>query len=157
MNIICILIGMIFFIADFLSKRYVIANVDLGETFGHFTPLIDFTYVQNTGAAFSILEGKMILLSVISVVFSVGVVVFWVIKKPESKLLKLSLSLLLAGALGNAVDRIAYGFVVDFIQTTFINFPVFNIADIGVTVGAVLLAVYAIFFDETEKKENSDG
>ena len=61
-----------------------------------------------------------------------------------------SLMLMFAGALGNAIDRIFRGYVVDFIETTFISFPVFNIADIAITVGAVLLIIYILFFDKTE-------
>lgn len=138
---------------DFFSKSYVLNNVTLGETFGSFTPLIDFTYVQNTGAAFGIFSGKMNILAVISFAFCIGVIVCWVIKKPQDKLLCISLSMIFAGALGNGIDRVTLGFVVDFIKTTFINFPVFNIADIGITVGVALLAIYLTFFDKEEKSQ----
>ncbi len=138
---------------DFFSKSYVLNNVALGETFGSFTPLIDFTYVQNTGAAFGMFSGKMNILAVISLAFCIGVIVYWVIKKPQDKLLCISLSMIFAGALGNGIDRVTLGFVVDFIKTTFINFPVFNIADIGITVGVALLAIYLIFFDKEEKSQ----
>ena len=59
--------------------------------------------------------------------------------------------MMFAGAFGNAIDRIFRGFVIDYIQTSFINFPVFNIADIGITVGAILLVVYFIWFDKEDK------
>ncbi|MDD6484189.1 MAG: signal peptidase II [Clostridiales bacterium] len=138
--------------ADFFVKQYILHNAAVGETFGHFTPLFDFTYVQNTGAAFSILSGKMWLLSLISAAFCIAVVVYVIKKRPTNRLLCLSLALVFAGALGNAIDRVCYGFVVDFIQTTFINFAVFNIADMAITIGAVLLIVYVLLFDRDGKE-----
>ena len=153
MTVLSIIIAAVFFFADFVTKRYVLSNVSVGETFGSFTPLIDFTYVQNTGAAFSIMSGKMGVLSIVSVAFCISVVVYWILKRPTQRLLCISLAMIFGGALGNAVDRIFYGFVVDFIETTFIDFPVFNIADIGITVGVALLMIHFIFFD----KEESNG
>ena len=152
MTIVSIIIAVAIVVADFLTKRFVYLNISPGETFGAFTPLIDFTYVQNTGAAFGMLSGMMSVLAIISIAFCIGMIIFWIIKKPTHKLLCTSLALIFAGALGNGIDRVAYGFVVDFIETTFIEFPVFNIADIGVTVGAALLMIYLIFFD----KEDAD-
>lgn len=146
-----ILIGLVFFAGDFISKRYILSNVALGETFGSFTPLIDFTYVQNRGAAFSILSGKINFLAIISIVFCIALIIYVIVKKPKHKLLCISLAMLFSGALGNAIDRLFYGFVVDFIETTFVNFAVFNIADIAITVGAFLLAIYLIFFDKDTK------
>ena len=128
-------------------------NVALGETFGSFTSLIDFTYVQNTGAAFGMFSGKMNILAIISFAFCIGVIIYWIIKKPKDKLLCISLSMIFAGALGNGIDRLSLGFVVDFIKTTFIDFPVFNIADIGITIGVTLLAIYLTFFDKEEKRK----
>ncbi len=151
MILVYILIGLVFFVGDFLSKRYILSNVSLGETFGSFTPLIDFTYVQNKGAAFSILSGKINFLAIISVIFCIGLIIYVIVKKPSNKLLCISLAMIFSGALGNAIDRLFYGFVVDFIETTFVNFAVFNIADIAITVGAVLLGIYLIFFDKDTK------
>ncbi len=109
--------------------------------------VIDFVYVKNNGAAFNILSGKIELLSLISVVFAVGVIWYIIYKKPQNKMFRLSLMLLFAGAVGNVIDRIFRGFVVDFIKTTFIDFPVFNIADIAIVCGAILLSVYMLFFE----------
>lgn len=109
--------------------------------------VIDFVYVKNNGAAFNILSGKIELLSLISVVFAVGVIWYIIYKKPQNKMFRLSLMLLFAGAVGNVIDRIFRGFVVDFIKTTFIDFPVFNIADIAIVGGAILLSVYMLFFE----------
>ncbi len=153
MIFIYILIGLVFFVGDFVSKRYILSNVALGETFGSFTPLIDFTYVQNRGAAFSILSGKINFLAIISIIFCIGLIIYVIVKKPSHKLLCISLAMLFSGALGNAIDRLFYGFVVDFIETTFVNFAVFNIADIAITVGAILLGIYLIFYDKDTTSE----
>ena len=79
--------------------------------------------------------------------------VYWLLKKPGHPLLCTSVTMMFAGALGNAIDRIFRGFVVDYISLAFMDFPVFNIADIAITVGAVLLVVFVMFFDKG-KTEN---
>lgn len=144
------IISAVFLIADFLSKYFINNNIALGEKFFSIPYILDFTYVRNTGAAFSMMSGKLSLLSFISIAFCVGVIVYWVIKKPKHPLLCTALSMMFSGALGNAIDRIFYGYVVDFIAVSFVDFPVFNIADIAITVGAVLVIIYLIFFDKDE-------
>lgn len=164
--IICALAAAVIIAGDRLSKLWVTANAQVGETIARL-PLFNITYVRNEGAAFSILSGRLGVLSVISVLFCIGVIAYFVIKRPKHKLWCTALALMFAGALGNAWDRIFYGYVVDFIETAFIDFPVFNIADMAITIGAALMVVYAIFFDgdtkpngdtkaggDTEKKES---
>ena len=140
---------------DRLSKWWIMSNVQLGETFAHL-PLFDFMYVKNEGAAFSMLSGRLGILALVSIVFCIGVLVYFIVKRPTSKLWCFALTLMFAGAFGNAWDRIFYGYVVDFIETTFMNFAVFNIADIAITVGAALMVVYAIFFDKDSKKADGE-
>ncbi len=154
-----LIISILIVIADQAVKYIVASGMNVGETAFSVLKLFDITYVQNKGAAFSILSGKLSFLSLISIAFCVVCTVYWVKKKPKHPLLCISLTMLFAGALGNAIDRIFRGFVVDYIQTTFISFPVFNIADIAITVGAALLVVYVIFFDKEDKnaKNNSKG
>lgn len=138
---------------DFLMKRYILSNFRQGEIFGAIPFVADLIYVRNTGAAFSILSGRTQILSILSVIFCIAAAVYWVVKKPSHPLLCSSVALLFSGALGNAIDRLAYGFVVDFISIVWFDFPVFNIADMAIVTGAILLVVYEIFFD----KEQSDG
>lgn len=154
MLILYIVIGAVILFADQLSKIWVCANAALGDTFASFGGLVDFTYVQNTGAAFSIMSGKMPVLSLISFVFCIAVIIYWIKKKPKNPLLCTAVVMMFSGALGNAIDRLLRGFVVDFIQLKFIAFPIFNIADIAITVGAVLLVLYVIIFSEDDKKNN---
>lgn len=154
-----LIISILIIIADQLVKYFVAAGMSVGDTAFSVLNLFDITYVQNQGAAFSILSGKLSILSLISVIFCVGVIVYWIKKKPTHPLLGTALTMMFAGAFGNAIDRIFRGFVVDYIQTTFINFPVFNIADIGITVGAALLVLYVILFDKEDKnaKNNTES
>ena len=154
-----LIISILIIIADQLVKYFVAAGMSVGDTAFSVLNLFDITYVQNQGAAFSILSGKLSVLSLISVVFCVGVIVYWIKKKPTHPLLCTALTMMFAGAFGNAIDRIFRGFVVDYIQTTFITFPVFNIADIGITVGAALLVLYVILFDKEDKnaKNNTES
>ena len=108
--------------------------------------VLSFTYVENFGAAFSLFENQFFIL----VPFSILVTVlcgYFVIKarKASCKKLSLSISMIISGALGNLTDRILRGYVVDFISADFIDFPVFNVADILVVTGGIL-TVALIFF-----------
>lgn len=144
-------------IADQAVKYLVVSHIALGETAFSILGLFSVTYVKNEGAAFSIMSGRVSALSVVSVIFCIGVIAYWIWKKPKNKLLCTSLALMFSGALGNAIDRIFRGFVVDFINAEFISFPVFNIADTAIVIGAALLVLYEILFDKKEdKKENAD-
>ena len=145
------IVAALIIIADFLTKYFIKTNVALGNAFFSVPGLVDFTYVQNRGAAFSMFSGKVSVLSVVSIAFCIAVVIYWIVKKPKHPLLCAALSMMFAGALGNAIDRVFYGFVVDFIAVRFIDFPVFNIADMAITIGAALVIVYVIFFDKDTK------
>lgn len=111
------------------------------------------TYVENRGAAFGIFQGGTAFFVVFTIV--VLALIAWLIKKygRESKLLSLSLVFVAGGAVGNLIDRILRGFVVDFFDFCLINFPVFNVADIFVCMGAAMLIVFVMFFDGKEKKD----
>lgn len=117
-------------------------------------PLIDgvfaLTYVENTGAAFSLLAGKnqQYLLAAIALVVVLAAV--WALKNgwALTALGKVSIYLIIAGAVGNLIDRVARGFVVDLFNFELIHFPVFNVADIYVVVGVILFLVYNLFLHD---------
>lgn len=135
--------------ADQLVKFIIASSAAVGEVIASI-PGLEIMYVQNRGAAFSLLSGKISFLTIISIAFCAAAVVYFIKRKPSHPAMRIAIALMFSGALGNALDRIIRGFVVDFIRVTFINFPVFNIADIAITVGAFLLVVYEIFFDKSE-------
>lgn len=142
---------------DQIIKRNIFTTKAVGEVFGEIPGICNFIYVKNTGAAFSAFSGNTIALSCISIIFALAVIAFWVWKKPQSELLQLSLSLIFAGAVGNGIDRVAYGFVVDFISIKWFDFPVFNIADIAIVIGTILIVLYEIIFDNSSNKEKTNG
>lgn len=142
---------------DQLVKYLVLNNIDLGAHVPFIPHIVELTYVQNTGAAFSMFEEHTWILALISLVMSlVLAVALWknFFRHPVGKI---TLTLLLAGAVGNLIDRVFRGFVVDMFNVLFMNFAVFNVADICVVVGGIAAAVYYLFFmDKLEPKEKAD-
>ena len=105
--------------------------------------LFRIDFVKNYGAAFNIFSGNRIFLSCISIFFSI-VLTYLILKKNNSSLFDLlSYSFILGGTIGNGIDRVLRGYVIDFINLNFINFPVFNIADISINIGFIFL-LYSI-------------
>ena len=106
--------------------------------------LFKLDFVKNYGAAFNIFSGNRIFLSIISIIFSI-LLLYLILRKNTSKSIDMySYSFILAGTVGNGLDRIIKGFVIDFINLNFIDFPVFNIADISINIGFILI-LYSIF------------
>ncbi len=146
-----ILLVVVVVVFDQAVKVYILNNCRVGQVFGEIPYVADFMYVQNTGAAFSVLSNNTALLTAITVLFLIAIILYKIIKKPKTVMENLALALFFAGGLGNAIDRVMYKFVVDFIDIKWFNFPVFNIADIAVVAGAIAAIIYVIFFDEEEK------
>jgi signal peptidase II len=129
-----------------------LASVYLKPTPSQTVPLIKgvfhLTYAENRGAAFSILQNKRTLFIVVTVMFIIFAVYYLLRHRNENILVKISLSMILSGAIGNLIDRVRFGYVVDFMDFRLINFPIFNIADCGVVIGSILLGYYLIFIAE---------
>lgn len=109
-------------------------------------------FARNTGAAFSMLSSAPWLVSVLSAALIIAVVALLVTDRKLDKWTRLGLWLVVAGGLGNVYDRLAYGFVVDMIEVLFVDFAIFNVADICVCCGAFLAAAAMIFSDMKQKK-----
>ena len=116
--------------------------------------VLSISYKQNTGAAWSLLEGHVVLLSIITLIFLMLLVTFDHFFKEKNTLYAVAFGLVLGGAFGNLFDRMIHGFVKDFIKLDFINFPIFNIADIALTAGVICFIVFFIFFYGTKKEKN---
>ena len=141
--------------ADQLVKYLVSANIPLGGSVPFLPRIMDLTYVQNTGCAFSLLEEHTWLLTAVSAIMSVVLVVALVRDFFKHPLGKTALSLVLAGAVGNLIDRALFGYVIDMFRTLFMEFAVFNVADICVVVGGIAAAAYYLFlYDKLEGKGN---
>ena len=130
------------FLIDQFSKYFIFHNYKTVINKNFYLFRLD--YVKNYGAAFNIFSGNRIFLSCISIVFSLFLT-YLILRKNSSNLYDiLSYSFLLGGTIGNGIDRILKGFVIDFINLNIINFPVFNIADISINIGFIIL-LYNIF------------
>ena len=140
---------------DQLVKYLVVQNIPLGEHVPFLPCILDLTYVQNTGAAFSLFSDHTWILALISLVMSVLLAI--AVWKPlfRHPFGRTALALLLAGAVGNLIDRALQGYVVDMFHVLFMEFAVFNVADICVVCGGIAFVVYILFFAEKlEKKES---
>ena len=149
-----IILAILLVVIDQASKYLVRAHIPLGEHVPFLPGVMDFTYVQNTGAAFSALEEHTWLLTVMSAVV-IGAMIVALVKKVFTHPLGLIPAVLvIAGGIGNLIDRALFGFVTDMFHTLFMNFAVFNVADIAITVGGFWLVAYvAFFYDKLEAKE----
>lgn len=126
---------------DQVVKILVNVYIDLGESITIIPSFFNFTYVRNTGAAWSILEGNRIFLIIVSIV-AIALVYFFMIKdKKIDKIEEMGYGILLGGIVGNLIDRTIFGYVIDFLHFTFGNyqFPVFNVADIGIVIGTCII------------------
>lgn len=148
-------------ILDQLSKTIAAANLKNSDSVTVVKGIFDLTYVENKGAAWGVLSGRMSILVIITIIL-IPLFVFCMYKININKkllansklkgvaLLHFDMILLLSGAIGNFIDRITKGYVVDFFQFTFIDFPVFNVADCFITIGAVLFIVVYMFLLKDE-------
>lgn len=139
--------------ADQLTKYLTVLHIPLGAQVPVLPGVAHLTYVQNTGAAFSMLEGQRWLFYIITAVFLILVVTCVAKKWLSSKAALFSLAAVTGGAVGNLIDRVTQGFVVDMIEVEFVRFAVFNVADCFITCGAVALVIFVFLEDRKEKKK----
>ncbi len=145
---------------DQLSKYLVLTGLKPVGTMTVIDGFLQFRYVENTGAAFSMLSNNTNFLSVITSLIMIAILTVLFTGKIKDKLQCAALIIVVAGGIGNLIDRVARGFVVDFIEFTFVDYAVFNVADIFVTIGAVLLVIsiiVEIVRETKEKKGQSDA
>ena len=135
------ILGIIF---DQLTKYIVVQNfAEVGDTFPIWQNVFHFTYVINTGAAFSFFRGQVDILRWISLIVSVILIIFVWYSPKITRLEEFGYGFILAGAVGNGIDRFLFGYVVDFLDFRLINFPVFNVADVAINIGVLLLLLAA--------------
>ena len=139
---------------DQLTKALVVANIPVGETVKALPGVFHLAHLHNTGAAFSMLEGGRWFFALICAAGLIVVAVLIKKKVIQAPFELWCLAAIFGGGIGNLVDRIRLGYVVDMFEVEFMNFAVFNVADIFITCGAVALFVYVLFFDRKEKKDD---
>ncbi len=149
-----IILIIILIIIDQVTKHLAIIHLKPITTMPLIQDAIHFTYTENTGAAFSIFRDKKYFLIILTSFAMLGL--FWyllkLIKQRDKLLLKISFSMIIAGGLGNIIDRVRLGYVVDFIDFRIINYAIFNVADIFIVVGAGLLILDSLFVSKTMLK-----
>ena len=150
MQILLYLAATVFIVgADQFTKYLTVAHIPLGQDVAFLPGVLGLTYVQNTGAAFSSFEGMQWLFALIFAAFTIGIV--WEYRKQSLHLSQFEwwcLVAVYAGGLGNMIDRIRLGYVVDMLETQFIRFPVFNVADCFITCGCIALMTSLILFNK---------
>ncbi len=140
-------IAVLVIMLDRLVKHLVVAGMYPGESLPVIEDIFHLTYVQNEGAAFSMWQGQwLVLIAFPVVVTGVGLVLMFLKRKTWNKLLLLSIAFICAGGIGNLIDRISIGYVVDIFD--FRVFPVFNVADIFICVGCGLMLMEVILFEK---------
>ncbi|MBR5636215.1 MAG: signal peptidase II [Pseudobutyrivibrio sp.] len=142
-------------VLDQVTKFLAVNNLMNKDDFVLIPNVLEFHYLENTGAAFSLLSGKQLLFAVITPILLIALV-YILIRMPQVKkftLLNYIIVFIIAGAVGNYIDRISNNYVVDFIYFSLINFPVFNVADIYVTCSVIALFFVIIFYYKDEDLE----
>ena len=135
--------------ADQLSKLWIVENIPLYQQTPAIPGLFHLTYVQNTGAAFSSFRGQQWLFILVFAVLTVAVIWEFTTKKMGfSTFERWCIAAIYAGGLGNMIDRLRLGYVVDMIEVEFMNFPVFNVADCFITCGCIAMMVSLVFFNK---------
>ena len=149
------IVAILLIVADQFSKFLTVKYLKPISTVNIIDGIFSFTYVENKGAAFGILQNARWVFIVATIVAIIVMVWYKLKYKPQGKVVNISMCLLLSGAIGNMIDRLLLGYVVDMFEVTFIDYPVFNVADCFVVIGAILLCIYILFiYKEPEKVDD---
>ena len=124
---------------DQLTKWLTVVNLEEYESFPVWQDVFHFTYVKNTGMAFGMLKDHRWVFMVFSTIAIIALIIYLFRFRPESRWMQVSMAMIIGGGIGNMIDRVFLGYVVDFIDVTLINFAVFNIADSFVCIGAGIM------------------
>lgn len=145
---ISLFITIVILLLDQITKFIVASSMRVGDSFNVIPNFLNITSHRNNGAAWGILSGEMSFFYIITIIILVVLIIFYIKEAKQHLLMQVAISLLFAGALGNFIDRVLHGEVVDFVDTNIFgyNFPIFNVADSSLTIG-VLLIVIALLTD----------
>lgn len=154
--IIAAVVAVLFLAADQITKYIVITNMELGQTVGFINGFLDFTYIHNDGGAWGMFSGYRAMLLGVTAIMMIAILVLLIKNGKKSKLFFWAGTLIISGGLGNMIDRIFRdGKVIDFLHATFIDFPIFNVADCAVVIGAGLLILYFVIDMIKESREKA--
>ena len=148
-----IFITIVILILDQITKFIITKTKQIGDSFEVIPNFLSITSHRNNGAAWGILSGKMVFFYIITVIILIILIVFFIKEAKHNLLMQIAISMLFAGALGNFIDRVLNGEVVDFVDTYIFsyNFPIFNVADSSLTIGVVLVIIALLRDMRTEE------
>ena len=148
-----LIVAIVILIIDQLTKKIITAIMNIGDSYEVIPHFLNITSHRNNGAAWGILSGKMGFFYIITLIILAVLIIFYIKETKYNAFMQVAISLLFAGALGNFIDRLFNGEVVDFIDTNSFgyDFPIFNIADSSLTIG-VIFVIIALVKDATKKE-----
>ena len=146
-----IILSVILVIADQLTKLATVEYLMPVKSITLIEGILSLTYVENKGAAFGVMQNARWFFIIFTIAVIAAVIIYTIMTKQRDKTFLISVSLICSGGLGNLIDRIFRGYVVDMIEVTFIEYPVFNFADICVVCGAILLCIFVLFSKDVKK------
>ncbi|MEE1061639.1 MAG: signal peptidase II [Ruminococcus sp.] len=156
MPYIALAIGIALAVADQVIKYLVVANINENQVIPVITNLLNFTHIHNEGVAFGMFDGMRWVFVALTVVLLAGIIGIMFKKRPDSKMFYVSVALIVGGGIGNLIDRIMFGYVIDYISLSFFP-PICNFADYCITFGTALLMIYILFFSDFFKKEEENA
>ena len=150
-----VLFAALIIVCDQIVKYLTVSHIALGAQVPALPGIFHFTYVQNTGASFSMLSGSRWLFVAVLVIFFIALVVLIRKKVITKKIEHWLLFAILGGGVANGIDRVIHGYVIDMFELEFIQFAVFNVADIFITCGCIGLFIYLLFFTKDKKEQTN--
>lgn len=145
------LVALLGIVGDRVTKLWVERTMELGQSIPLIPGVFQFTYIENTGAAWSLFQNSGGFLKWISLAVALGLIALAVFGKPMGRWEQAGYGCILAGAIGNGIDRFIAGAVVDFLDFVLIRFPIFNLADVSINIGVACLIVGLLLEDKPER------
>ena len=155
MPLVAIIIGVVIAALDQLFKFLVTAHLKPVGTVNVLGDVFKLTYVENRGVAFGMFQGMQWIFVVLTVALLALLIIYMFKKRPKHKFFYFTSALIIGGGIGNLIDRVFYGYVIDYLSVSFFS-PVCNFADYCITVGVVLLAIYLLFFTDAIKNDKKE-
>lgn len=152
MPFIALIIGLVVAGADQLIKYFVSTNLKPVGSVDVINNVFSLTYVENRGVAFGMFENMRWIFIALTSALIIAIIIYMFSKKPTSKLFYVCAALIIGGGIGNLIDRIFYGYVIDYLSLSFFP-PVCNFADYCITIGTIILMIYVLFFTNTLKND----
>ena len=156
MPYIALSIGIVLAVIDQVIIYLVVANIDENQVVPVITNVLNFTHIHNEGVAFGMFDGMRWIFVALTLVLLVAIIGIMFKKRPNGKMFYVSVALIVGGGIGNLIDRVFFGYVIDYISLSFFP-PICNFADYCITFGTALLMIYILFFSDYFKKEEENA